>query len=203
MGSTVPRGHSPGVLVVDFNRGSADPTTAHGMDLDDEIAATSRLLAAARERGTPIVFTTIAFEPSFTDAAIWLTKLPSLRAFRLGSPECEIDPRLDRRPAEPILVKKGASPFFGTNLGAILVSQGVDTVILTGSTTSGCIRAAAIDLCQNGYPAVVPRECVGDRARAPHEANLFDIHAKYADVVSLEDVLAYLRGCAGRTAEST
>ena len=81
-------------------------------------------------------------------------------------------------------MKKGASGFFGTNLASVLVSQGVDTVILCGATTSGCVRATAIDLLQYGWPTLVPRECVGDRAQAPHDANLFDIQAKYADVVS-------------------
>jgi nicotinamidase-related amidase len=90
------------------------------------------------------------------------------------------------------VLKKGASAFFGTNLAAILVSQGVDTVVLCGATTSGCVRATAIDLLQHGFPTLVPRECVGDRAQAPHEANLFDIQAKYADVIDLSDALEYL-----------
>ena len=89
-------------------------------------------------------------------------------------------------------MKKGPSPFFGTNLPSILTSQGVDTVVLCGATTSGCIRASAIDLLQYGYPTLVPRECVGDRAQGPHEANLVDIQAKYADVVSVEEALAYV-----------
>jgi len=91
-----------------------------------------------------------------------------------------------------VIVKKGASAFFGTNVAAILISQGIDSIILCGATTSGCIRATAIDLLQYGYPTLVPRECVGDRAQAPHDANLFDIQAKYADVVSLDEVLAYV-----------
>ena len=95
-------------------------------------------------------------------------------------------------------MKKGASGFFGTNLASILVSQGVDTVILCGATTSGCVRATAVDLLQYGWPTIVPRECVADRAQAPHEANLFDIQAKYADVVPLEDALAYVESVAGR-----
>ena len=94
-------------------------------------------------------------------------------------------------------MKKGASAFFGTNLVAILVNAGVDTVVLCGATTSGCVRATAIDLLQNGFPAIVPRECVGDRARAPHEANLFDIQAKYADVVGLDEALAYVESVPG------
>ena len=104
----------------------------------------------------------------------------------------EIDPRLERKDDETVVVKKGASAFFGTNLAGILVTQGVDSVILCGATTSGCIRATAIDLLQHGYPSLVPRECVGDRAQAPHEANLFDIQAKYADVVPLELAREYL-----------
>ena len=94
--------------------------------------------------------------------------------------------------AETIVLKKGASAFFGTNLAAILISQAIDSIVLCGATTSGCIRATAIDLLQYGWPTLVPRECVGDRAQAPHDNNLFDIQAKYADVVSLDDALAYL-----------
>ena len=96
------------------------------------------------------------------------------------------------------MLKKGASGFFGTNLASILLTQGVDSIVLCGATTSGCIRATAIDLLQYGFPTLVPRECVGDRARAPHEANLFDIQAKYADVVSVEEAIAYVEGVPGR-----
>jgi nicotinamidase-related amidase len=96
------------------------------------------------------------------------------------------------------VLKKGASAFFGTNLAAILVSQGIDSVVLCGATTSGCVRATAVDLLQYGFPTLVPRECVGDRAQAPHEANLFDIQAKYADVVSLESALGYVESVRGK-----
>jgi nicotinamidase-related amidase len=113
----------------------------------------------------------------------------------------EIDARLERREDETVVVKKGASAFFGTNLSAILVSQGVDTVVLCGATTSGCVRATAVDLLQNGFPTLVPRECVGDRARAPHDANLFDIQAKYADVVTLEDAIGYVTSVSRRAAQ--
>ena len=110
----------------------------------------------------------------------------------LGGPWVEIDPRLGLRDDEIVILKKGASGFFGTNLASVLVSLGVDSVVLCGATTSGCIRATAIDLLQYGWPTIVPRECVGDRAQAPHDANLFDIQAKYADVVSVEEALGYL-----------
>jgi maleamate amidohydrolase len=192
LGEAVTMGTCPAVLVVDFSCGFTDPDCALGSDLTAEVEATRRLLDAAREKGLPVVFTTIGFEESLRDGALWLQKVPSLGDLQIGGNWVEIDPRLDRRPDETVVVKKGASAFFGTNLAAILIAQRVDSVILCGATTSGCIRASAIDLLQYGFPTLVPRECVGDRARAPHEANLFDIQAKYADVVSLEDALAYV-----------
>jgi maleamate amidohydrolase len=192
LGHHVARGRRPAVLVVDFELGFTDPACALGANLAAEIEATKQLLDVARSKGLPVLFTTIAFDPSLKDGALWTQKIPSLGALQLGTRWVEIDPRLARRDGEPIVVKKGASAFFGTSLGAVLVADGVDTVILCGATTSGCIRATAIDLLQHGFPTLVPRECVGDRARAPHEANLFDIEAKYADVVPLEEALAYL-----------
>ena len=178
--------------------GFTDPESALGSDLTDEVEATRRLLDVARARGLPVVFTTIGFEPHLKDSGLWVQKAPSLGQLQIGSRAVEIDPRLDPRPDETIVLKKGASGFFGTNLAAVLVSQGVDTVILCGATTSGCVRATAIDLLQYGFPTLVPRECVGDRAQAPHEANLFDIQAKYADVVSLDEAIEYVEGVPAR-----
>jgi len=192
LGESVTMGSRPAVLVVDFSCGFTDPECALGSDLTPQVEATSRLLDAAREKGLPVIFTTIGFEPSLKDGGLWLQKVPSLGDLQLGGQWVEIDPRLARRPDETVIVKKGASAFFGTNLAAILISQGVDSIILCGATTSGCIRATAIDLIQYGYPTLVPRECVGDRAQAPHDANMFDIQAKYADVVSLDEALAYV-----------
>lgn len=192
LGEGLALGERPAVLVVDFSCGFTDPECALGANMSDEIEATRRLLDAARARALAVVFTTIGFEASLKDGALWIQKAPALADLQLGGRWVEIDPRLERREDETVIVKKGASAFFGTNLAAILVSQGVDTVILCGATTSGCIRATAVDLLQHGFPTLVPRECVGDRAQAPHEANLFDIQAKYADVVSLEDALGYL-----------
>jgi maleamate amidohydrolase len=194
LGESVTLGERPAVLVVDFSCGFTDPECELGSDLAAEVEATRGLLVAARGRGVPVIFTTIGFEPNLKDGALWLQKVPSLGALEVGGHWVEIDPRLERRDDETVVLKKGASAFFGTNLSAILVAQRVDTVILCGATTSGCIRATAVDLLQHGFPTIVPRECVGDRAQAPHESNLFDIQAKYADVVSLEDALAYLEG---------
>jgi nicotinamidase-related amidase len=193
LGQSVPLGARPAILVVDFSRGFTDPESTMGSELTREVEATNRLLAAAREREIPVIFTTIGFEPNLKDGSLWLEKAPGLGELIIGSKWVEIDPRLERRDEETVILKKGASAFFGTNLPSILVSQGVDTIIMCGATTSGCIRATAIDLLQYGYPTLVPRECVGDRAQAPHEANLVDIQAKYADVVSVEDALSYLQ----------
>ena len=196
LGESITMGSRPAVLVVDFSCGFTDPDCALGSDLTAEVEATKRLLDVAREKGLPVVFTTIGFEESLKDGGLWLQKVPLLGDLQLGGRWVEIDPRLERRAEETVIVKKVASAFFGTNLASVLISQGIDSVILCGATTSGCIRATAIDLLQYGFPTLVPRECVGDRAQAPHEANLFDIQAKYADVVPLEEALAYVESVA-------
>ena len=193
LGGSVGQRERPAVLVVDFSCGFTDPACSLGSDLSAEVEATARLLDAARVRGLPVIFTTIGFDPELSDAGIWPLKIPGLAELKFGSEWVGLDPRLGRREDEPIVLKKGASAFFGTNLSSLLTARAVDSVILCGATTSGCIRATAIDLLQHGYPTVVPRECVGDRAQAPHEANLFDIQAKYADVLPLADVLEALR----------
>jgi maleamate amidohydrolase len=190
------------VLVVDFSRGFTDPQCTMGSDLTREVEATSRLLDTAREHGIPIIFTTIGFEPNLKDGSLWLEKAPGLKELIVGGKWVEIDPRLERREEETVILKKGASAFFGTNLPSVLISQGVDTVIMCGATTSGCVRATAIDLLQYGYPTLVPRECVGDRARDPHDANLVDIQAKYADVVSVEEALAYIESVSQKSGAS-
>ncbi len=197
LGQSVTLGSRPAVLVVDFSCGFTDPECTLGADMTDAVEATKRLLDTARGRGLPVIFTTIGYEPSLKDGGLWLQKVPSLGELQIGGRWVEIDPRLEPRDDETIVLKKGASAFFGTNLPSILVSQGVDSAILCGATTSGCIRATAIDLLQYGYPTLVPRECVADRAQAPHEANLFDINAKYADVVPLDDVLEYVESVSG------
>lgn len=192
LGQAFSLGKRPAVLVVDFSRGFTDPECALGADMAAEVEATRRVVDTAREQGLPVIFTTIGFEPSLKDGGLWTQKIPTLGDLQVGGKWVEIDPRLERRDDETIILKKGASAFFGTNLSAILATQKIDTVILCGATTSGCIRATAVDLLQYGYPALVPRECVGDRATEPHEANLIDIQAKYGDVVPVGDAIAYL-----------
>lgn len=191
-GHAVRRGARPAVLVVDFSRGFTEPIYPTGCDLSAEVENTARLLEVAREKRCPIVFTTIAYAKDGRDGGAWLQKAPGLAILEEGSELVEIDPRLRRRDDETLIVKKGASAFFGTSLASLLVAQRVDTVVLCGATTSGCVRASAVDSVQSGFPTIVPRDCVGDRARGPHDASLFDIDAKYADVVSLEEALEYL-----------
>lgn len=203
LGQSVLLGQHPAILVVDFSCGFTDPECAMGSDLSAEVQATKRLLDVARDRALPIIFTTIGYEPNLKDGSLWLQKAPALAELQIGGHWVEIDPRLERHEEETVILKKGASAFFGTNMTSILISQGVDTIILCGATTSGCIRATAIDLLQYGFPTLVPRECVGDRAQAPHEANLFDINAKYADVVSLEETLTYLDAISRKPGAST
>ena len=193
-------GTNPAVVVIDFSCGFTDPACALGADMTDAVLATKRLLDAARAQGLLVVYTTIGFDESGKDGALWLKKVPKLGDLELGGKWIEIDPRLEPRPDEPILLKKGASGFFGTNLASVLTAQRIDTVVLCGATTSGCVRATAVDLLQHGWPGLVPRDCVADRAQAPHEANLFDIQAKYADVVSVEEAIAYVQSVPSRLA---
>jgi len=193
IGRAMTRGTHPGVLVVDFSCGFTDPECSLGSELTGAVLATKRLLDVARPGGIPVVFTTIGFDRGAEAGNVWLQKIPSLLDLELNGRWVEIDPRLERQPEEVVVLKKGASAFFGTNLPAVLLAAQVDTVVLCGATTSGCVRATAVDLVQYGWPTLVPRECVGDRAAGPHEANLFDIQAKYADVVSVGDAEEYLK----------
>jgi nicotinamidase-related amidase len=193
-GGAVQRGARPALVVVDFSRGFTDPQYATGAELSSEVEGTARLAEATRTSGLPVIFTTIAYAANKHDGAAWLAKAPGLGILREGTPLVEIDERLPVEPEDTVIVKKAASAFFGTNLAAILAAQRIDTVILCGATTSGCIRASAVDSVSSGFPTLVVRDCVGDRAQGPHEANLFDIQAKYADVIDLDDALAYVRG---------
>ena len=186
-------GEKPALVVVDVNRGFTDPASPLVCDLDECVAAIARLLEAFRADGLPVVFTTVVYDGLGKQAAaVFIEKVPALLVLEPGSPWVEIDPRIAPVEGEPVLSKHFASAFFGTTLASVLASAGVDTVVVTGASTSGCVRATALDAMQHGYRVVVPREAVGDRNQAAHEANLYDLDTKYADVVSFEDVLAEL-----------
>jgi nicotinamidase-related amidase len=195
-GGVARRGPAPALLVVDFSRGFTDPAAPTGADMTAAVLATARLIATAHGVGAPVIFTTIAYGSPHEGHA-WLRKSPGLVAFRVGTPAVEIDPRLPRTPQDALVVKQGASAFFGTGLAALLAGCGVDTLVVCGATTSGCVRASVVDAVQSGYDVLVPRECVADRAPGPHEASLFDMQAKYADVIPVEEAAHYL---ADRTA---
>ena len=195
-------GARPALLVIDIIRAFTDLRSPLASNLDDQIAAIRSMLAAARERDIPIIFSTVAYDADLQEAGIWIRKIPSNSWLVEGSEWVELDARLDRRSREMLLVKKYASCFFGTDLAARLVSRQVDTLLITGCTTSGCVRATAVDACSLGLHTIVIQEAVGDRAELPHIANLFDIDAKYGDVVDLQDALGYLERLPGRVAVS-
>lgn len=192
-GHRVVRGDRPAVVVVDLTNGFTDAGQPTGADLDDVVAHTRHLIDTARDAAVPVVFTTIAFDRARLGASAWLRKATGMAAMVQGSALVAVDARLGKRDDEMLVTKCGASAFFGTDLCAILTSQGVDTVVITGATTSGCVRATAVDAVQSGFTVLVPRECVGDRARGPHDANLFDIDEKYGDVISVDDAVDYLQ----------
>lgn len=193
-------GARPALLVVDFIRGFTDPACALGSDLSAPLGAAAELLLAFRLLANPIHFTTICYAPGMADSGPFARKIRALDVLIEGSAWVEIDERVAARSGEPIWVKKGASAFFGTGLASALVSQGVDTVVVVGCTTSGCVRASAVDACQHGFCTIVVREAVGDRATGPHDSSLFDLDAKYADVVSLEEALGYCAAIGPRKA---
>ena len=192
-------GTRPALLVVDFINGFTDPGTGLGGDYGAELAVTARLLEEFRSRTLPIFFTTVAYEPHLRDGGQFVVKVPALSILVKGSDWVRVDDRIRPHPSEQVVLKKYASAFFDTRLDMELNGLGVDTVVIVGCTTSGCIRASAIDAMQHGFHTVVVRDAVGDRAQTPHEVNLFDIDAKYGDVVSSRDVLEYLRGLGGRS----
>ena len=186
-------GATPALVVVDVNRGFTDPASPLVCDLDGVVAAIARLLVAFRGARLPVAYTTVAYDEAAKQAAAtFIAKVPALLTLEAGSVWAEIDPRISPRPDEPVLTKLWASAFFGTPLASFLTAHGCDSVVVTGASTSGCIRATAVDALQHGYRVIVPREAVGDRNPAAHEANLYDIDTKYGDVMSLDDVLAAL-----------
>lgn len=205
-GHPVARGDRPGLVVVDFSRGFTDAAFPTGSDLTGEVERTAVLARAFREGGHPVFLTVIAYQPHMRDAGAWLNKFPGARGLVMGSPAVELDPRLGVEAEDVVVTKKGPSAFFGTNLAALLAAEAVDTVVVCGATTSGCVRASVVDSVQYGFQTLVVGDCVGDRAEAPHRANLFDMAAKYADVIEQAEALAYVAGCSrrpDRTAAST
>jgi maleamate amidohydrolase len=190
---TVGLGRRPALIVVDVNRGFTDPASPLVCDLDGVVAAIDRLLDVGRAAGIPVVYTTVSYdEGGRQTAAAFIDKIPALLTLEAGTRWVDIDPRIAPRDDEPVLNKLFASAFFGTALSSFLTANGCDSLIVTGASTSGCVRATVVDAIQHGYRPIVPREAVGDRNPDAHAANLYDIETKYGDVVSVDDLIAQL-----------
>lgn len=175
------------LVLVDLSLGFTDPARSSlAAEADDVIEANRELLDIFREQCWPVIYTTVAYDAP-EQSSVFREKLPVLNELAAGSGLEDIDPRLAPRDGEPVIIKHAASGFFGTDLHERLRSMNVDGVIVTGLTTSGCVRATAVDALQHNYRVVVPREAVGDRDLQAHEANLRDLGIKYTDVLSLAD----------------
>lgn len=196
-------GQRPALLVIDIVKAFTDPTRMLGANLDTQIDAINQLLDVAHEKNVPVIYSSVAYDDAnFTDAGVWRLKQKGVRTLMAGTDGPELDPRLHFQQGDAMLWKKYASCFFGTDLVSRLLAMGVDTLIMTGCTTSGCVRATAVDSCQTGFRPMVVREGVGDRSQPAHDQSLFDLNAKYADVVSLDETLAYLSALDRRNAAS-
>jgi len=191
-GSLTP-GRRPALLVVDFQLGFTDTSVSPlASECGNAVTATNELISAMRGIG-PVIFTVVAYEPHLVDAGVWAQKCGSLGTLIRGTKATELDPRLryDSK-SDVILTKTQASAFFGTPLTGILAANRCDMLVIAGCTTSGCVRASAVDAIQYGFPPFVVRDCVADRSAAQHESNLVDLESKYAEVPDLARMLEIL-----------
>ena len=186
-GGRLEPGERPALLVVDFVQAYLDRSSPLYAGVEAALAAAARLLAAARAGGVPVAFTKVQYAPGGADGGLFYRKVPALEVFQAGSPLGELPGALAPRPGELVVTKQYASAFFGTSLAASL------TALICGLTTSGCVRASAVDALQHGFVPLVVGEAVGDRDPRPHEANLFDLAAKYAEVVEVAWACDYLQ----------
>ena len=181
-------GAAPALLIVDFVIGFTDPAHFGGGNIAPAIARTVQLLALARERGWPVVHTRVVYADDGSDCGGFTRKVPALRRLTETSELSQIVHELTPEPGELIVRKHNARAFFGTELAGWLSSRRIDTLFIAGCTTSGCVRATVIDSCSYNFRTIIAADCVGDRALAPHEANLFDMRQKYADVMTLTEI---------------
>jgi maleamate amidohydrolase len=189
-------GKRPALLIVDFVMAYLDKASPLYAHVEEALESNIRLLAAARAAGIPVIFTNVVYEKDGADGGLFYKKIPSLRVFVKGSPYGVFPPSLQPLDNERIISKQFASAFFGTALTDILTTAAIDTLLITGLSTSGCVRATALDALQSGFAPFVVRDACGDRHAAPHDANLFDLQAKYAEVVSEGEAIEFLRGSA-------
>lgn len=185
-------GSRPALLLIDFCQAYFEPGNALYAEVDEAIASALRVRAAARAAGVPVILTNVVYHPSGLDGGRFFEKAMPLKNFVKGSPMGAWGPGLQPFDDELVVSKQYPSAFFGTSLASTLTAAGIDSVILTGLTTSGCVRASCVDAMSHGFRTAVVAEACGDRHAGPHEANLFDMNAKYADVVSEAETVAFL-----------
>jgi maleamate amidohydrolase len=194
LGQEVGLGERPALVVVDFQRGFTDPTISPiGTDMPEVLEAGAALIEAARAAAVPVFYTVVGYRQDLADAGVWPLKYPRLDALLVGTPAVQVDPRVAPRGSEVVVLKQYASAFFGTSLQSMLAANRIDSLIVIGTTTSGCVRATVVDGMQLGYRVVVAEDCCADRDEAPHLANLFDMRTKYADVAPSSRVIEQLR----------
>lgn len=191
-GNRIGFGRRSALLVVDFTVGFNDPKLFGGGNIDAAIRRTAGLLEFFRRRSLPIAFTRIVYADDGSDAGVFAMKLGNLRMLTESNPAGQVVAELAPRAGELVVRKTQASAFFGTGLAPWLVQQGADTLVVAGCTTSGCVRASVIDACSHNFRPIVARDCVGDRAPGPHEANLFDMGQKYADILERDEIIESL-----------
>lgn len=191
-------GKNPALVLVDFAHAYFDPLCDLYAGVEDALASALRVREAAHEAGIPVILTEVSYQPGGINGGRFFEKAKPLKAFVKGERTAAFAHGLVPRPDEIIVTKQYPSAFFGTSLAATLTAGGIDSVILTGLTTSGCVRASCVDSMSYGFRTSVVREACGDRHPAPHEANLFDMNAKYADVVSEAETIAFLQTLRGR-----
>ena len=184
-------GRKPGLIVVDMSLGFTQPESPLGGHFDSVVEATATLVEVCRARDFPIVYTTVVYDRD-EDASVFRARLPSLNILKRGSAWVDIDPRVKPLTSDMLAEKHYPSAFVGTQVDRHLRAQGADSAIVVGLTTSGCVRATTVDALSHNYPTVVVKEAVGDRNLKAHDANLHDLHAKYADVMLLEETLQLL-----------
>lgn len=185
-------GQRPALLLVDFVEGYFDETCELYAGVDDALASALRIREAARAAKIPVILTNVGYDKGMLNSGVFGRKAKPLRNFKSGSAMGTWPTGLVPFDDELIITKQYPSAFFGTSLASTLTAAQIDSVIITGLTTSGCIRATCVDACSHGFIPIVVREACGDRAEGPHEANLFDMNAKYADVVAESEAAAYL-----------
>ncbi|TSB01712.1 isochorismatase family protein [Sphingorhabdus contaminans] len=189
-------GKRPALLIVDVVMAYLEPASSLYAGVESALASNERLVAGARERNIPVIFTHVEYEPGGANGGLFYRKIPALRAFDAGSPLGAFPPTLQPAEGDIVISKQYASAFFGTGLDRILQDRAIDTLLITGFSTSGCVRATALDALQYGFAPFVVRDACGDRHPAPHEANLFDLQAKYAEVVSEAEAVALMQSVA-------